>query len=248
MNECREKRELTLIDHIRELRSRIIWSLGTVIGTSVLAYWFYENILNVLYRPFEILENGQGTALYATSLFEGFAVRIKISILAGVILALPVILYHTLKFVIPALNSPERRFLGWGISASAALVVGGAVYSYYWIVPLCVKFMTDSEFIPKQVGVLLSFEQNIFYILQFILVMTLVFQLPIILLALMAMGILSRKTLLRSGRYLVVVFFIGAALITPPDVVSQVAVAVPLVGLFYLSIWVAKVFGWGRSE
>ncbi len=247
MSESQDK-ELSLIDHIRELRSRIIWSLGTIIATSVLAYWRYDDILQVLYRPFEILETENGTALYATSLFEGFAVRIKISILAGVVLALPVILYHILKFVIPALHAPERRFLGWGLMASGLLVVAGVVYSYYGIVPLCVQFMTTTEFIPKQVGLLLSFQQNIFYILQFILIITLVFQLPIILVALMAMNIVSRRTLMKSGRYAIVIFFIIGAIVTPPDVVSQISVAVPLVGLFYLSIWIAKIFNWGRSD
>lgn len=247
MSESREN-ELSMLDHIRELRGRIIWCLGTVIGTSILAYWRYDDILKMLYRPFEILESDKGTALYATSLFEGFAVRIKISVLAGVILALPVILYHVLKFVVPALHAPERRFLGWGLSVSGLLVLAGVVYGYYWIIPFCVKFMTGSEFVPSQVGLLLNFEQNIFYILQFILVFALVFQLPVVLTGLMAVNILSRKALMKSGRYFIVVFFIAAAVITPPDVVSQVAVAVPLVVLFYLSVWIAKIFGWGRGD
>jgi sec-independent protein translocase protein TatC len=244
MDEKRGK-DIPLIEHIKELRSRIIWILGVVICTSVLAYCCYNEILAILYRPFEILETENGAALYATSLFEGFMVRFKISLLAGVIFALPVILYHVIKFIVPALQAPEKRFLAWWLAAAGIMIIGGILYSYYGIVPLCVKFMTASEFIPSQVGLLLNFEQNIFYILQFILVIALVFQLPIILVVLMAMNILSRAALLKSGRYAIVLFFIIGAIITPPDVISQISVAVPLIALFYISIGVAKFFNWG---
>ncbi len=242
------EKEQSLFDHIRELRSRIIQSSAVVVLTSMLAYWRYNDILDVIYRPFEQLEGANGKALYATSLFEGFLVRIKISILAGVILAFPFILFHIIKFVIPALHARERQFMAWMVSGAALLAIGGLIYSYYGIVPLCVKFMTDAEFIPPQVGLLLNFEKNIFYILQFMLVIVVVFQLPIVLITLMALNLVSRAALLKASRYVIVLFFIIGGIITPPDVISQISVAIPLIALYFLSIGIAKIFNWGRSE
>ncbi|MDD3702853.1 MAG: twin-arginine translocase subunit TatC [Victivallaceae bacterium] len=241
-------KELTLFDHLRELRVRVIYSLATVIVAAVAAYWRYDDVISLLYRPFAVLESENGHSLYATSLFEGFSVRLKISILAGVLLAFPFILYHVVRFVLPALRERERQFLGGAMGAGAALAVGGVIYGYCWIVPLCVKFMTASEFIPSRVGLLLNFEQNIFYILQFLLIMVLVFQLPIFLSLLMALNLLSRHVLLKYGRHVVVLLFIVSAVITPPDLISQLAVALPLVFLYYLSILAAGVFGWGKGE
>lgn len=241
-------KEQSLFDHIRELRSRVILSSAAVLTAAILAYWRYYDILGIIYRPFEQLETDNGQALYATSLFEGFLVRIKISILAGVILASPVIIYHIIKFVIPALHARERQFMAWLVSGAVLLAVGGLIYSYYGIVPLCVKFMTDAEFIPPQVGLLLNFEKNIFYILQFMLVIVVVFQLPIVLISMMALNLISRKALLKASRYVIILFFVVGGIITPPDVISQISVAIPLIALYFLSIGIAKIFDWGRSE
>ena len=95
---------------------------------------------------------------------------------------------------------------------------------------------------------LLSFEQNIFYVLQFMLIVVLVFQLPVILTTLMSMNFLTRRGLLKYGRHVVVLLFIVAAVITPPDIVSQLAVALPLTVLYYLSILLAVIFGWGEEK
>lgn len=240
--------ELTIFDHLRELRSRIIYSLLAVTATTILAYWRYDDLIALLYQPFAILESEGGHALYATSLFEGFVVRVKISILAGVLLAVPFLLYHTIKFILPALKIRERQFVAGALAAGGALAVGGALYGYYWIVPLCIKFMTAAEFIPRRVGLLLNFELNIFYVLQFLLIVVLVFQLPVVLTTLLSMNLLSRRGMLKYGRHVVVLLFIVAAVITPPDIVSQLAVALPLTALYYLSILLAAIFGWGKGE
>jgi len=164
------------------------------------------------------------------------------------LLAIPFLLYHIIKFVLPALKTRERYFIAGALASGGILAVSGALYAYYWIVPLCIKFMTAAEFIPRRVGLLLSFEQNIFYVLQFMLIVVLVFQLPVILTTLMSMNFLTRRGLLKYGRHVVVLLFIVAAVITPPDIVSQLAVALPLTVLYYLSILLAVIFGWGEEK
>ena len=191
---------------------------------------------------------GAGTQyLFINSLFEGFLVRVKVALIAGAVVSLPVHLYNVVRFVFPGLMRRERRAVTVALAASSVLLLAGFFYGYYNVIPLSVRFLVSSGFIPDGVGVLLNFQRTVFVVFQFVLVFLLVFQLPIVLVVLMRTGVVSRRTLLRTSRYAVVVIFALAAVITPPDVVSQVSIAVPMVGMFFLSILVAKLLGFGAE-
>ena len=244
---------MPFLEHAAELRRRLITSLLAVLLAAISCYLFYESVLAVLLRPLQSLPGASPAAadadayLFINTIFEGFLVRVKVALIAGAVLSLPVHLYHVVRFIFPGLTRRERRAVTATLAASFVLLLVGFFYSYYSVIPLSVRFLVSAGFIPPGVGLLLNFQRNVFFVFQFLLVFLLVFQIPILLVVLMMTGVVTRRALLRASRYAVVVIFALAAVVTPPDVVSQVSLAVPMVGMFFLSILVAKLFGFGAE-
>lgn len=239
--------QMPILSHLKELRrSLIISGIALAVGF-VIAIGLYDVIMDFLFEPLLQLSGGSdGKVLYINTLAEGFLVRLKISGLAGLILSLPVHLFNILHFAFPGLVKKERQIIIITLICSFIFVVGGFFYSYYSIIPVSVVFLTGKGFIPENTGVLLSFGGNIFYILQFILMTLVVFQMPVLLEILMVLNVVKRKVLFKMGRYMIVLFFLIAALITPPDFITQVGLALPMTVLFYLTILIAKIFKFGE--
>ena len=129
--------------------------------------------------------------------------------------------------------------------ASFILLLLGFFYSYYSVIPLSVQFLVSAEFIPTGVGLLLNFQRNVFFVCLFLIIFLIVFQTPILLVVLMMTGIVTRRRLLSISRYVVVFIFALSAVVTPPDVISQISLAVPMVGMFFLSILVGRMLKFG---
>ncbi len=240
--------QMPLLYHLQELRRRVIVSLIAVACVSVAAYIFFDPIVDFLFRPFRRLGalSARDEILFVNSLFEGFVVRVRVSVLAGVVLSTPAHVYNLVRFVLPGLTGREKRILLYSLAASLCLVAASFYYGYYKVIPICLQFFSSSGFIPARVGILLNYGKNIFVILQFLLMTVIVFQLPLVLEILLILNVLSRKGLLKASRYVIVGIFVLAAVVTPPDFVSQLALALPLVGLYFLTILVARIFDFGR--
>lgn len=245
---------MPFLQHAAELRRRLITSLAAALLAAAVCYLFYEPVLAVLLRPLQSLSGAAAAApeadaayLFINTIFEGFLVRVKVALIAGAVLSLPVHLYNVVRFIFPGLTGRERRAVTATLAASFLLLLAGFFYSYYSVIPLSVRFLASGGFIPPGVGLLLNFQRNVFFVFQFLLVFLLVFQIPILLVVLMMTGVVTRRALLRASRYAVVLIFALAAVVTPPDVVSQVSLAVPMVGMFFLSILVAKLLGFGEE-
>ncbi len=238
---------LPLIEHLRELRKRLIISFISLTLGTIICFIFYKSIIEILYRPFEILDSNDGRLLFVNTIFEAFLTKIQVSVLAGMILTFPIHLYNIVKFIFPGLKSKERKVLIFSLGISFVLIIFSAYYSYYNIIPLSIAFLTTSGFIPENVGMLLNFGKNIFYIFQFLFIALVLFQLPILLELLMIMKIVKRKTLFKSSRYVIVATFIITAILTPPDFISQVTLAFPLIVLYFLTILIAKIFKFGEE-
>lgn len=239
---------MPFLDHLRELRRRVIVSLAALAAAAVLAYVFFDPILATLFRPFRGIQalSGQEQLLFVTSVFEGFMVRLRAAVLAGLVFSLPVHVYNLLRFIFPGLTALERKVVLWAVGVSFCLVVGSFYYGYFQVIPVSLQFLSGGGFIPRSVGMLLSYQRNIFVVFQLLLVTVIVFQLPVLLEVLMILGVVSRRRLLRASRYVVVGIFVLAAVVTPPDFVSQLSLALPLVALYFLSILVARVFNFGK--
>lgn len=239
--------QMPLLSHLRELRRCLIISgIALAVGFGF-AVGLYDLIMDFLFEPLLQLSDGSdGTVLYINTLAEGFLVRLKISALAGFILSLPVHLFNILHFAFPGLVKRERQIITITLICSFLFIVGGFIYSYYSIIPVSILFLTGEGFVPDNTGMLLSFGGNIFYILQFILMTLVVFQIPVLLEILLVLNVVKRKMLFKMGRYMVVLFFLISAMLTPPDFVTQLGLALPMTVLFYLTILVAKIFKFGE--
>jgi sec-independent protein translocase protein TatC len=225
----------------------MISGVAMFVGFAI-ALFLYEQVVSFLYTPLlQLASSTDEAVLYVNSIAEGFVVRLKLSALVGFILSMPVHLYNILHFVFPGLRKNEKRVISLALLGSFVLAVGSFFYSYYTILPVAIAFLTGQGFIPENTGILLSFSGNIYYILQFTLMAIVVFQLPVVLEALLILNVVERKRLLGLGKYLIVLFFLISAIITPPDFVTQIALALPMTVLFYLTILIAKIFGFGEK-
>ena len=240
--------QMPLVSHLMELRKCLIVSGIALIAGFCLALPFYDRIMEFLYTPLKDLgSSGEGEILYINTIAEGFLVKLKISALAGFILSFPVHLLNLLSFVLPGLLKREKKILMVTLLCSFVLIIWSFFYSYSTIIPVSVVFLTGRGFIPENTGLLLNFSGNIFYILQFMLMSLVVFQLPIVLELLLVLKLVTRKMLFKTGRYMIVLFFLIAALITPPDMVTQAGLALPMTLLYYLTLLVAKIFRFGEE-
>ncbi|OJF76757.1 MAG: twin arginine-targeting protein translocase TatC [Treponema sp. CETP13] len=245
---------MSILEHIRDLRKSILWALVSIVVGFVVVLYFFDSVIVFLYTPLLPLA-GNGTVsenvsslndtLFITNLLEGFTTKIGISLFGGVIIALPVIVYALLRFIFPALTKRERSTVLIALIFCSLFAFVGFYYGYVVILPFAVKFLTGAGFIPEDVGVLLNYKESVYFIFKFVLIMLLVFQFPVILCVLMALKILDRKQLLHASRYVIVGIFLVCAILTPPDIFSQISVALPLISLYYVSILVAYIFHFG---
>lgn len=232
-----DQAEMPFLAHVAELRRRLIGSLWAVAAGFAVAFATYD-----YYLPYLLAPLGEVAAL---RLLQLFLLKLKLSLYGGLLLSLPVHLYHGVAFVRPALRPRERRLLAGALTASFALALAGAILAYCYVFPWAVRFLRSEGLNPAHVQVIVDIENAILLELQVVLAFVLVFQLPLALEAVLALGLVTRRQLLGWSRYVIVLIFVVAAVVTPPDIVSQICLAVPLIVLFFLSILVAKILGFG---
>jgi len=240
-------KNMPFIGHLKELRNRILASLACCGICAAIAYVFSDRIIELFTRQFENIASAIESSLVVTTIAEGFVARIKIAALAGFIFSLPVHVLNLLGFVFPGLERKHRLFILAFTGASAVLIIAGSYLAYFHILPLAIQFLANPNFVPSGVGYLLSYQANIFYILSFILWALVALQLPLVLEILLILNVLKRKTVFNASRYIIVAIFVLSAVLTPPDFISQLGVAFPLIAMYFLVILVAKVFRFGEQ-
>jgi len=228
--------KMPLLDHLVELRTRLLKSLVAIGLAFGVCLYFARPIFAVLVQP--LVKAGQGKLVY-TQLFEAFFVEVKVALFAAMMIAFPVIANQLWKFVAPGLYRQEKRALLPFLFATPVLFAIGACFAYFITIPLALKFLlgfqgniggVTQEALPS-VGNYLSF------IMQFVMAFGIAFLLPILLMLLERSGIVTRAQLISARRYMIVAAFAIAAVATPPDVLSQFLLAVPLILLYEVSIF-----------
>ncbi|MEE8399807.1 MAG: twin-arginine translocase subunit TatC [Desulfobacterales bacterium] len=235
-----EDEKIPFTAHLEELRSRLITAFAAVGIGFVLSYGFKEKLFQILTRPL-IAAMGAGDKLIFTGLPEAFFAYLKVSLLAGILLATPVILYQFWMFVVPGLYDKERRLIFPVVFLSSLFFAGGALFGYFVVFPLGFKFFLG--FATDRIQALPSMREYLSFSSKLLLAFGLAFELPIVLTFLAKLGIVSVDFLKKNRKYALLLFFVGAAILTPPDVVTQVLMAIPLMGLYELSILGARLFG-----
>jgi len=241
------KNDMPILEHIRELRNVIISSLIAFFIACVAAFFLSGYIIDLFTRPFNMVDSLMEKTLVISSIAEGFVTQLKITVISGFIISMPVHIFGIMRFIFPGLTSRERRLVLFFLFFSLVLIVAGSYLVYFRLVPLAINFLTNPYFIPKTTGYLLNYESNIFYLLSFILWAVLALQIPLVMEILLAMNVLKFRQVWKATRFIIVGIFIIAAIITPPDVPSQLGVALPLLCFHFIALLIAKIFRFGES-
>jgi len=226
--------KLSYTEHLSELRRRVLLSALAVIGCSIAAYSFRRTIVDVIRRPAADL------SFVFLDPPELFLAYIKISIAAGLVAAAPFVLFQVWMFVRPGLARGERLAAGFAMVFGSVLFAAGAAFGYAVVVPMTLRFFLQYE--TAQIRALLSFGSYVGFLTSLLTAFGAAFELPLLVLALTRLRIVDHAKLARSRKYALLIILIIAAVLTPPDVVSQLALALPMLLLFEASIIASRVF------
>ncbi len=235
-----EDEKLPFTAHLEELRKRLIVCFIAVGVGFVVSYGFKERLFDILVQPLTSVMQSDDKLIF-TGLPEAFFTYLKVSFLSGLILAAPVIIYEFWMFVSPGLYRREKRILLPIIFLSTVFFVGGALFGYFVVFPYGFKFFLG--FATDRIRALPSMKEYLSFASKLLLAFGLVFELPLALTFMARLGIVSVDFLKKNRKYAILIFFVGAAILTPPDVVTQVMMALPLMLLYEISIVGARLFG-----
>jgi sec-independent protein translocase protein TatC len=241
----KEDDKIPFTEHLEELRKRLITCFIAVGVGFALSYGFKEKLFELLTRPLvAVMHNGE--TLIFTGLPEAFFTYLKVSLISGIGIASPVIMYQFWKFIAPGLYKKERRILLPVVLLSTVFFVGGALFGYFVVFPLGFKFFMS--FATQTIRPMPSMREYLSFAASLLLAFGLVFELPLVITLMARMGIVTVPFLNKNRKYAILIFFITAAILTPPDVASQIMMAVPLMGLYEISIIGARIFSKRPAE
>lgn len=233
--------EQPFVSHLVELRDRLVRAaiaVGVCFG--VLALWpGPAGLYDLLAAPL-VAHLPKGSTLIATSVISPFMVPIKITLMAAFLLALPVVLYQVWAFVAPGLYTHEKKLVMPLVISSTLLFFLGVAFCYFFVFGQVFKFIQG--FAPKSITAAPDIEAYLSFVLTMFIAFGASFEVPVVVVVLARMGLVSIDKLKAFRSYFIVLAFIIAAVLTPPDVVSQLALAIPMVLLYEVGIWAAKVF------
>lgn len=230
-----------LLEHLIELRRRLLYCLAALVVTFAVSFYFAKPIFGILVKP--LAAAGQSEVIY-TQLFGAFMVQIKVAFFTAMMLSFPVISNQLWQFVAPGLYRKEKKALLPFLLATPVLFCSGAALAYFVAIPTALHFLLSfqgdlAEGIQQKA--LPEIEKYLDFIMQFLFAFGITFLLPVLLMLLERAGIVSYEQLKGAWRYAVVAAFAIAAVLTPPDVVSQLLLAVPLIGLYFVALVGIKV-------
>jgi len=232
--------EQPFVQHLMELRDRLVKSIVAV-GVVAAVLFFFPGpgaLYDLMAAPL-VAHLPKGATLIATSVISPFMVPLKILLMSAFMIALPVVLWQVWGFIAPGLYQHEKRLVLPLVISSTVLFLVGVAFCYFFVFGKVFAFIQG--FAPKSITAAPDIEAYLSFVLMFI-AFGLAFEVPIVVIVLARLGIVSVAQLKRYRGYFIVVAFIVAAIVTPPDVVSQLALAIPMVLLYEMGIWAAQVF------
>jgi sec-independent protein translocase protein TatC len=252
-----EKSSAPLIEHLIELRSRLIWAIGGFFVAFLVCFFFAKQLFNLLVIPFKWATVWAGldphkVELIYTAPQEFFFTQVKLAMFGGMVLAFPLVAAQIYKFVAPGLYKNERGAFLPFLIASPILFLMGASLVYFFFTPMVMWFFlamqqsgTDDQ---VQISLLPKVSEYLSLIMTLIFSFGLVFQLPVVTTLMTRVGLLSSKGLAEKRKWAIVLAFIAAAILTPPDPMSQIGLALPTILLYEVSIWSARMIERSREK
>ena len=233
--------EAPFVSHLVELRDRLIRALLAVVAVFVvLCVWPGPGTLYDLLAAPMTVNLPPGTKLIATNVFSPFLVPLKITLMGAFLIALPVVLYQVWAFVAPGLYSHEKKMVMPLVISSTVLFFAGVAFCYFIVIPSLTKFIVAVA--PTSINTAPDIEQYFGTVLTLFLVFGIAFEVPVAVVVLARIGVVTIDQLKKFRGYFVVVSFIVSAIVTPPDVVSQLSLAIPMCLLYEIGIWSARLF------
>jgi len=232
--------------HFVELRSRLIKSIIFIVIIFIVSYTFAEHIYNFLVSPYAdaVKDDGNSRRLIFTALHETFIVYLKVAFFAAIFLGSPILLIQIYKFIAPGLYKNEKKAILPYLIFTPILFLLGGILVYYLVMPLAIKFFLSFETTGSAVTLPIQLEAKVneylSLIMRLIFAFGISFQLPILLNLLARIGAVNSKYLKDTRRYVIVIIFTVAAILTPPDPITQIGLAIPLLLLYELSIITVK--------
>src|SRR5437867_149174 len=238
--------EMPFLDHLEELRWRILWSLIAILVGTIVGWWLLDkvDIIDVLKQP--IAPYLPGGRLIFTSPAEPFMLTLKVAFALGCLVASPLIIYQIWAFLAPALYERERRLIVPALAVGAVLFLAGAIACYEWLLPAALKVLIG--FSRSDLTPMITIDRYFAMAVPFVAGCGLVAELPLVVTILAALGIVTPTFLARKRRYAIVIAAFLAAILTPPDAVSMMLMLVPLLLLYEVSIWCAWIASRRRAR
>ena len=246
MSNKKSDQQVNFIGHLGELRTRLIKSFIFFIVAFIISYIYSEKIYSFLVQPYSsaIIENNLDRRWIFTALHEAFLTYIKVAFFASIFMTSPIFLTQIWKFIAPGLYKNEKQALLPYLIATPVLFLLGGVLVYYLIMPLAIKFFLSFESTAEVGSIAIQLEAKVneylSLIMRLIFAFGISFQLPVILSLLARIGIVDSSYLKTRRKYVVVIIFAVAAILTPPDPITQIGLALPLLILYELSILTVK--------
>jgi sec-independent protein translocase protein TatC len=230
--------EMPFLEHLEELRWRLIKSISFLFVFSIICLIFSDQIFQSLLYTTKNLS--QPINLQSLKVQTVFVIKLELSIIAGFFISLPFIFYQIWAFIAPGLRQKEKKYGFWVIISATLLFLLGAALAYFLIIPIALDFFLGLS--PPSITNNIALDFYFSFVVRMIFVFGIVFELPIVSLILTKLGLINAALLRKYRRYAIVIIFIVAAILTPPDPVSQILLAIPLLILFETAILISRVF------
>ena len=237
MNQTVDEEKMPLTDHLEELRTRFIRILIALGAGFVFCFLFKERIFGFIVYPLKGIMP-EGSSMIFTSLPEAFFTYLKVSLFAAIFLTSPYILYQIWKFISPGLYSSEKKYVAPFVILSTLFFVGGSLFAYLLVFPLGFAFFL--AFATEFITPMLTMREYLGFSMKLLFAFGIMFELPIFMFFSAKIGLVNYDVLKKKRKYAILIIFVIAATLTPPDVVTQTMMAVPLVLLYEMSLWVVK--------
>ncbi len=233
------------LEHLEELRGRLIYSLAGIGVGFFLSYWKIREIFSFVSLPLQGAMK-EDSAIVMIRMTEGFLTYLKLAFYSGLVLASPLVIYQVWAFVSPGLYRHEKRYILPLVFVSTVLFAVGVVFSYTVVLPFGIRYLL--EFVGEDIQATLSMSSYVSFACLFMVMFGVVFQLPLVMLVLNRLGIVDARRLARNRKYMILLCFLAGALLTPPDIISQTLMAVPVLLLFEISILAVRVADMTRKK